>query len=185
MNMESIPVLVGIFLIFGVPLLLFAAYTTVLYYLIRKIPNTAVRILAPLGIALLFLFVELDNPFFILQALAVLLPFPLIEGHLQAKRKGVPVFICVTLTMFYVFITGFATFMSYSGPDSSVGPLFFDLIQPCLDSFQSDYLFKVVYRLMQFLEAILVGVVVYGILLVAYRVRGMMGGLKQSDSRDQ
>ncbi|QYZ78016.1 hypothetical protein E2N92_00515 [Methanofollis formosanus] len=63
MNMESIPVLVGIFLIFGVPLLLFAAYTTVLSYLIRKIPNPAVRILAPLGIALLFLFVELDNPF--------------------------------------------------------------------------------------------------------------------------
>ncbi|QYZ78015.1 hypothetical protein E2N92_00510 [Methanofollis formosanus] len=87
--------------------------------------------------------------------------------------------------MLYVFITGFATVMSYSGPDNSVGPLFFDSIQPYLDSFQSDYLFKVVYRLMQFLEAILVAVVVYGILLVAYRVKGVVGGLKQSDSIDQ
>lgn len=186
MNLETILVFVGIVLLFSVPSLLFGAYTTVFSYFIHKIRNTTVRILVPLAIALLFIFIEpvyhmviMTWPWDLIPdgtilAMAVLLPLPLVEGHLQAKKKEVPAFICATLTFLYLFVTGFAAAMSSSGADPVSGPLFFDAVRSLLDSFQNDYLFKIVYRLLQFFETILFAAVFYGVLIVLYRVKNRL-----------
>jgi|GEM_PF-5578902 len=169
--MGFILIIRALFLLFILPSLIFGIYATGLYYLAQKVETASHRIILLFCVALAFLLINPVYHTFIMirpwdlipdltiMAMAVLIPFSLMEAYILTRRKEIPVFVCAVLTFLYLFISGFA---ALSG----------NYLPSFLDSLQlSDYTFIVLSSLIRFIKELVVGGVISGIILIISRLK--------------
>lgn len=181
----GVVLITGLFLILSVGV---AAWASVLFYLIGKIPQKWLQLILPLVVALVFIVGDLpfltflytiigENeflmsgpymsifsviPFATILAMGVITPFPFIREHLILKRPWYAFFAASTVAVTYIFLHNFIVAF---GPHQ--GPI------PDLSGAQ--YVHSVT-LFCQFLDAAVIAAAVFGVLLFLQHAGCLLAG---------